>query len=103
MMRIVLVLLFTACGAPSQRDGGTCDGALPVSCDGACTWRCVDGRWLTESPCQPCACFGEWCARFERRMSARRCASSVSRYDVRHEPADCDAHGLRDGPRKERA
>lgn len=64
---LMLTLALAACGAPQGAvtpDGGTCDGSLPVSCDGRCVWRCVEGQWRTDSPCQPCACFDSWCSRF---------------------------------------
>lgn len=67
-----MLLTLAACGAPQSqatRDGGTCDGSRPARCDGTpngvgCIWRCVDGQWVTDSPCQSCVCLDRWCSRF---------------------------------------
>lgn len=65
-MRALVLLLLVSCGAPPPPPPDMperCDGSIPVACDGRCVWRCLDGRWRTESPCQPCVCVGDLCSR----------------------------------------
>lgn len=60
---MIIALALASCGAPIsvEPDGGACDGSLPASCDGERVWRCVEGRWLADSPVRPCLCFDAAC------------------------------------------
>jgi hypothetical protein len=60
-MRFFLILILSACGVDAPGESTECAGNLESVCDGRCSWRCVDGRWQVENPCDPCVCFGDAC------------------------------------------